>query len=213
MVLRGFIWLLPAALAVAQDKRVQPFTEPPKIDWTTEQKSKLEKGELVFIERQEDRPGSRYYREGSAGFRLDASFERVWKVLGDFEKYPDWAYKIASAEDYEPAQKKDGHRYLEFKAAVVGKKYYVDHDLSNQEKGWIVWQTDHAKANDCVLDTAGVWRLEPVKNTLEKTDVFYSGKVVLNKLCAKGFLGMGGFNGQDMAKQMHQELKKRVSSK
>lgn len=193
---------------VAEKKPLEPYGENPKLEITPEQKARLEKGELVFWEKSEDWPDKQFYKEGSAMFRIHASPEKIWKVIGDFSKYPKWAYKVSATKDYKPSH--DDKYYIEFKASIVGDKYYIEHDFPMAKKGYGTWKTDHAQKNACVLDTVGFWRVEPVKDKADESDVYYSGKVVLSKTCAKGFLGMGGFNGEDMAKQTHKSIKKRV---
>lgn len=197
-----------ASFLSADSKRLEPFADNPKLELTAEQKAKVEKGELIFWEKSEDWPNAQYFKEGSAVFRVHATPERIWKVLGEFNKYPDWAYKVGGARNYKPSH--DDKHYIEFKAQVVGKKYYVEHNFPMAKKGWGTWKTDHEQKSDCVLDTVGFWRVEPVKDHPEQSDVFYSGKVVLNKTCAKGFLGIGGFNGPDMAQQTFKKIKERA---
>jgi len=187
---------------------LEPYGEPPKVELTAEQKAKLEKGELVFWEKSEDLPNKQFYKEGTAAFRVHATPEKIWKVIGDFSKYPEWAYKVGGTKDYKPSQ--DDKYYIEFKAEVIGKKYYIEHDFPMAKKGYGTWKTDPTQKSDCVLDTVGFWRVEPVKDHPGQSDVFYTGKVVLNRTCAKGFLGIGGFNGSDMAHQTFDKIKKRV---
>lgn len=187
---------------------LEPYVEPPKIELSTEQKIKVEKGELVFWEKEEDLPNKQFYKEGTAVFRVYASPEKVWKVIGDFSKYPEWAYKVGSVKEYK--QSHDNQYYIEFKAEIVGKKYYVSHDFPMAQKGYGTWKTDHSQKSDCVLDTVGFWRVDQVKDHPNQSNVYYSGKVVLSRTCAKGFLGIGGFNGKDMAHQTFEKIKKRV---
>lgn len=194
-------------LASAQVKTLEPYGDNPKLELTPEQREKLEKGELVFWEKSEEWPDKQFYKDGAAAFRVNATPEKVWKVIGDFNKYPDWAYKVGSAKEYKSSH--DDKYYVEFKAQVVGKKYYIEHDFPMLKKGYGTWKTDKTQKSDCVLDTVGFWRVDPVKGNPNESDVYYSGKVVLSRLCAKGFLGMGGFNGPDMAKQTHAGIKKR----
>lgn len=202
-----FLSLLTAIASAAEAKPLEPYAVPPKIELTAEQKAKLEKGELVFWEKSEDLPKSQYYRGGTAAFRINASPDKIWKVISDFSKYPDWAYKVGGTKDYLPAQ--DHHRYVEFKAEIIGKKYYIDHELQEKE-GYLTWKTDPSKKSECVLNTVGFWRVEPVKDHPNASDVYYAGEVVLNRTCAKGFLGIGGFSGPDMAHQTFEKIKKRV---
>lgn len=200
--------ILVSAVAHALDKRpLEPFTVPPKIELTAEQQAKVEKGELVFWEKTEDLPNKEYFKEGTAVFRVHASPDKVWKIISDFDKYSEWAYKVAATRDYKPAEAE--HRHVEFKAQVIGKKYYIEHDLQ-EKKGYLTWKTDHSQKNECVLDTVGFWHIDSVKDHPGMSDVFYTGKVILNRTCAKGFLGIGGFNGSDMAHQTFDKIKKRV---
>src|SRR3989338_4565235 len=171
-----------------ETKSLVPYEgEPPKVELTPEQKAKVEKGELVFWERSEDWPKKQFFKEGTAAFRIQASPEKIWKVIGDFSKYPEWAYKVGSTKEYKPTQ--GDHFYVEFKAEIVRKKYYIEHDFPMLKKGYGTWKTDLSQKNDCVLDTVGFWRVDPVKNKPNESDVYYSGKVLLSRTCAKGFLG------------------------
>jgi hypothetical protein len=187
---------------------LEPYAEPPKVELTPEQRAKFEKGELVFWEKTEDWADKKYYKEGTAAFRVNASPEKVWKVIGDFSKYPEWAYKVGGTKEYKPSH--DDQHYIEFKAEIIGKKYYVAHDFPMAKKGYGTWKTDHSQKSDCVLDTVGFWRVNSVKDHPNQSEVYYSGKVVLSRTCAKGFLGIGGFNGSDMAHQTFEKIKKRV---
>src|SRR3989338_3150693 len=197
-----------SCLICAEPKRLEPYGDNPKLELTPEQKARVEKGELVFWEKSEDWPNKQYYKEGASIFRINASPEKVWQVIGDFSKYSDWAYKVGSTKEYKPTH--GDHYYVEFKAQLIGKKYYIEHDFPMIKKGYGTWKTDHSQKNDCVLDTVGFWRVDPVKDNPNESDVYYSGKVVLSRTCAKGFLGMGGFNGTDMAHQTFEKIKKRV---
>ncbi|MES2504470.1 MAG: SRPBCC family protein [Myxococcota bacterium] len=189
-------------------KNLEPYGANPTLDLTTEQKAKVEKGELVFWDKSEDLPQNRFLREGSAIFRVNAAPEAVWKVISDFSKYPQWAYKVGDAKEYKPTE--SGKHHVEFKAQIVGKKYYVVHDFPVSNRGVGTWHSDHDKKSECVLDTVGFWRVDPVKEHPNQSDVYYSGKVILNRTCAKGFLGVGGFNAKDMAHQTFDKIKKRV---
>lgn len=202
-----FLFLVPFFVDAAP-KSLEPYTEPPKVELTPEQKAKLEKGELVFWEKSEDWPNKQYYKEGSAAFRVNAKPEAVWKVIGDFSKYSDWAYKVAGTEAYKPAE--GDLYYIEFKASLGAGKYSIIHDFPMLKKGYGTWKTDHSRENKCVLDTVGFWRVDPVKDNPNESDVYYSGKVVLNHKCAKGWLFISGFNGSDMAKQTQKKIKERV---
>lgn len=173
-----------------------------------DQKLKLEKGELVFWDRYQDISKKKYLREGIAIFRINAKPELVWDIILDFSKYPDWAYKIWGANDYK--SNTNNKRYVEFKTQLIGKKYYVEHDLSKLKEGYLTWAIDRDRRSDCVLDTVGFWKIEPVKKHPDQCDIYYSGKVILSRLCAKGFLGIGGFNSRDMAEQTYRKLKEMI---
>ncbi len=200
--------LLLLMASMASHATLEPYGVPPKVELTPEQKAKMEKGELVFWEKKEDWPEKKYYREGTAAFRINASPEKVWKVVGDFTKYPEWAYKVAGTENYKPSE--GDHYYIEFKAEKMAGKYSIIHDFPMLKKGYGTWKTDHSRTNKCVLDTVGYWRVDPVKGNSNESDVYYSGKVVLNRLCANGMLFFPGFNGSDMAHQTYDKIKQRV---
>jgi hypothetical protein len=53
----------------------------------------------------------------------------------------------------------------------------------------------------------GFWKVDQVKKYSNQCDVYYFGKVILSRLCAKGFLGIGGFNSRDMAEQTYRKFK------
>ncbi len=195
----------------AEAKVLEPYTESFKFEFSPEQRSKFENGELVFNETKEDLPGKKFYREGIAGFRVNAKPEAIWEVIQDFSKYPDWAYKVGGTKEYKPAE--GTKHFVEFKAQIVGDKYYTISDAGKKDKGFVFFQTDKEKKSECVEDTAGMWHVEPVKNHPDQSNVYFAGKVVLSRKCAKGFLGIGGFNGQDMAKQTCNEIRKRTSKK
>jgi hypothetical protein len=58
-----------------------------------------------------------------------------------------------------------------------------------------------------------MYHVVPVKDHPNQSEVYFAGKVVLSRKCAKGFLGIGGFNGEDMAKQTCNEIRKLVAKK
>lgn len=199
-------------VSLASYAHLQPYGEPPKVILTPEQKAKLDKGELVFWETTEDRPNEQFYREGTAAFRINASPEKVWKVLGNFSKYKYWSYKIAGTEEYKPSH--NDQYYIEYNAKKFAGKYSVIHDFPMLKKGYGTWKTDHTRKNECVLDTVGFWRVDPVKDHPDQSDVYSSGKAILNKLCAKGMWPIdNGFNGHDMAEQTFEKIKERVKIK
>jgi hypothetical protein len=115
----------------AESKTLEPYTESFKFDFTPEQKAQLEKGELVFRETKEDLPKKKFYREGIAGFQVDAKPEAVWAVIEDFSQYPEWAYRVGGTRDYKPQE--GTKHYIEFKAQIVGDKYYTMGDFSKKE--------------------------------------------------------------------------------
>ncbi len=183
----------------------QPFEgEPPMVTMTAEQKAKVASGQLVYlIDKQRG-----LIKEGSVAFRVNASQDKIWRVLADFNKYPDWSYKVGDAQIY----KREGSdvMYIDFMTDRLSKHYYVRNRFPM--KDWATWATDHSRSQDCVMDTVGFWRTLPVEGDANKTDVVQYGKIELTSLCSDGFFGIGGFDGYEMARTIHRNLKSRAES-
>ncbi len=195
------LFLILNILSLGALANFQPYAgEPPQMTLTPDQQTQVAQGKLVFL--LDNTKGET--KEGSVAFRVNARQDAIWKILSDFSKYSEWSYKVNDAK----AESLGGDRMLvDFTASVVKQHYYVINNFPM--KDWATWNTDHTKANDCVLDTVGFWRIKPVDGNPNQSDVIQYGKIKLTSLCANGFFGIGGFNAHDMANQIYTNLKAR----
>ena len=146
-------------------------------------------------------------KQGSIAFRINASQAAIWRVLSDFSQYPHWGYKIGAAGVY---NKVGDDFYVDFMTDTLSKHYYVINHMPM--KDWSTWKTDHSKAQDCVMDTVGYWRMKEVDGNSNVVDVMQYGKMELTSLCSNGFFGIGGFDADELARVTHRNLKARAEA-
>lgn len=95
---------------------------------------------------------------GSERIRVDASTERCFAVVIDFERYPEWARDVKKAEILERDAEGRGH-HVEFRAAALGKSftYVLEYDYGDAPNS-ISWKLVRGEMLR-LLD--GEYRFEP----------------------------------------------------
>jgi uncharacterized membrane protein len=145
--------------------------EPPHVELTSQDQSKLEKGERV-MKQVEQKDGGR----GVAVFRVAAPVDTVWTVIRDFNHYPEWVDGVKSTEIYK--QDKD-QIYVKFIIGALGVnyEYYIHHNYPSTQD-WGTWTLDYSKDSD-LDDSVGYWRVDPVADKPGTSQIEYSVDVRL----------------------------------
>jgi uncharacterized membrane protein len=107
---------------------------------------------------------------------IDASLDRVWDVLTDFDAYPAWAHDLKSAE---VVAHDDEGRPLEvaFRAAAMGHStsYTLRYDYSKAPQV-LAWRM---VAGDLTRKLDGSYELSPADGDPARTEVVYNLQVEL----------------------------------
>lgn len=78
----------------------------------------------------------------------------------------------------------ENHVFVEFQCHywLAGSwKYYIDHLDAQEDGGYITWRLDYSKASEKIDDSVGFWRVLPVADNAEQTEIHYSVDVILSK--------------------------------
>lgn len=109
--------------------------------------------------------------------RVTASADTVWTVLQDFDRYPEWVDGLESTRIY---RRDDAGVFVAFdyRHWLAGNvRYHARHTYPGTQAGWGTWALDRDRPSD-LLDTAGFWRVMPVKGEAGRSDVVYSTRIV-----------------------------------
>ena len=130
------------------------FSNPKPTPLTTEEVATLASGKAV---RRQVRTGSKV--RGIAIMDIDASPEKIWDVIVDYNGYSNWIDNLDRTKIY-GGDKASGF-LVEFEVSVLGLDvvYYIDHDFY-PDKGYLSWQLDYSKESD-VDDSTGYWLVYP----------------------------------------------------
>jgi uncharacterized membrane protein len=107
---------------------------------------------------------------------IDASPQRIWEVLTDFDDYPSWAHDLKSATVVE--RDDEGRpRDVAFRAAAMGRStsytLRYDYDRAPDVLAWRLVKGDITRKLD------GSYELRPIDDTPGRTEVTYHLEVDL----------------------------------
>lgn len=142
------------------------YTPPPKVTLDSNDKKRLEKGKRVY--KQVSHQGNTL---PVVIFRVNASKNKIWQTILNYDAYPDWIKNVDHAQIY---RQKDQYYYVNFLIGhwLLGKFHYsVKHYLS--EDNWMKWELDSTRSSDFSLST-GYWQVIEAVNDVGKNDVIYS---------------------------------------
>jgi uncharacterized membrane protein len=101
---------------------------------------------------------------------IDASPQRIWEVLTDFDDYPSWAHDLKSATVVD--RDDEGRpRDVAFRAAAMGRStsytLRYDYDQAPEVLAWRLVKGDITRKLD------GSYELRPLDDTPGRTEVTY----------------------------------------
>ena len=142
------------------------FTTPTRSNLTAAEESKLDAGQSVKKQVKEGNGG-----RGIAIMDIQASPERVWSVITNFEKYPDWIDELSLCEIYGQSGDSVRARFI-ISTMMIKVEYFIHHKL-NKNAGYLTWSLDYNKESD-LDDSTGYWLIYPSPADPSKTRVEYS---------------------------------------
>jgi hypothetical protein len=171
LVLPAFT-LLCSTLAFADADLLKPYEgAPPVVTISAEQEAKLAKGKAIY-------PPPAEAGEAGGGamaiFRVNAPANTVWDVIANFDQYKGWVDGVVDIKRYKPNS--GDNIFIQF---TVGKWfspnyiYHVIHNYPMSKTGWGTWTLDTSVKND-FQSCRGFWRVMPVKDNPNQSDVIYS---------------------------------------
>ena len=109
---------------------------------------------------------------GIAIMDVQAPPEKIWKVILDYSKYPNWIDNLEKTQVY-GGSAESGYN-VAFDLSVFGMEiiYYIDHDF-HPDKGALTWQLDYSRESD-IDDSTGYWLVFPAPGRPGFTRVEYS---------------------------------------
>ncbi len=145
---------IPRVMDVIDEKNIQKF---------------LNKGTIVIVHKKESPSHPQFI---SAGTIINASRDEVWKVITDYEKYPEFVPQvekvvIKSREEKELAV--EYHLLFTFTIIKLKVKYVLLVRLNPPEDIW--WTLKKDEKND-LKEAMGRWELFPLEE--KKTAAFYT---------------------------------------
>ena len=144
----------------------EKFTAPTPTVLNAKEKATLERGETVRKQIKHSSGG-----RGIAIMDVNASADKVWKVITDYKAYPSWIDDLESTQTYENTGR---HIKVQFNLSVMMKDitYYIDHDYQ-PAKGYLTWQRDYRRESD-IDDSTGYWLVYPTPGYEGWTRVEYT---------------------------------------
>jgi len=137
---------------------IKPYEpEPPEVTLDADETATLNKGEPVYKEITDSRR--------AAVFKVKASSEKIWKIISDFPRYPEFiGSKLEKTEVY----KREGDKIwvaFHLNLGWLGGKwtYYVEHNYPMGKTGWATWKLDYNRLSD-FDDNVGFWRVRDIGN-------------------------------------------------
>ena len=114
--------------------------------------------------------------EATQQMLIDASPQRIWEVLTDFDDYPSWAHDLKSVTVVE-RDDEDRPRDVAFRAAAMGRStsytLRYDYDQAPEVLAWRLVKGDITRKLD------GSYELRPLDDTPGRTEVTYHLEVDL----------------------------------
>ena len=143
------------------------FTNPTPTVLSKEEKETLAGGKAVRRQVKGNSGG-----RGIAIMDVRASQERIWEIILDYSKYPNWIDNLNTTNIYGGTAEK-GY-YVSFDLSVLGMKitYFIKHSLDT-DKGHMTWQLDYTKESD-IDDSTGYWLVYEAPGRPGFTRVEYS---------------------------------------
>ena len=143
------------------------FTNPAPTTLSQEEQAKLAKGTAVRRQVRSDSGG-----RGIAIMDVKAPKDKIWKIILDYSKYPNWIDNLDRTNIYDGTAEA-GYK-VEFELSVLGMNitYFIDHRL-DKAKGSMTWQLDYSKESD-IDDSTGYWLVYDAPDRPGFTRVEYS---------------------------------------
>lgn len=176
------VTILTSAFAQDDQKTFQAYNgEPPQVVLSAEELNLLASGQAVFKKLQLDDA-----QRGVAIFRVNADAGTIWSVIKDFGSYPQWIESLDQTEIY---NHDDENIYVKFTAGswLAGNTtWYAIHNYPQGERDWGTWRLDRDESSD-LDDSVGFWRVLPVTDKPQQSDVIYSADIRLKGFFASLF--------------------------
>ena len=146
--------------------KAEVFTVPSKTTLTASEVSTIKSDKPILKQVQQGNGG-----RGIAVMDLNASQEKIWGIITDYEKYPTHISDLKDTQNY---KKTDKHVYTHFtlSSMMMTVEYYVKHTL-NEKDGYVTWTLDYDRYSD-LDDSTGYWYLYPSPDNPGKTRVEYT---------------------------------------
>jgi hypothetical protein len=179
--------------------------EPPEIKLSESQLKQVNAGQTAYTQTSKDNGGS-----AVAIFKVNASPDRVRKIIADFDSYPKWIDSLKGIKVY----KREGDKvFVEFNVEVtkflITSKYtyFIEHNFPIEKKGWGTWKLDYSRHSD-LDESVGFWRVDPVEGNPNQSLVYYSCELRIG-----GFLNLlKGFIIDEGLKEATQWVKKAAAT-
>ena len=145
----------------------EKFTNPSPTPLTKEEKVHLLEGKAVRRQVRSDSGG-----RGIAIMDVRASKDKIWEIILDYSKYPNWIDNLDTTNIYGGTPEKG---YLvSFELSVLGMDitYFIEHRL-DATAGHMTWQLDYTKESD-IDDSTGYWLVYDAPGRPGFTRVEYS---------------------------------------
>ena len=143
------------------------FTNPTPTVLSKEEMVTLSEGKAVRRQVQGDSGG-----RGIAIMDVGAPQEKIWKIILDYSKYPNWIDNLDTTNIY-GGTAENGYK-VSFDLSVLGMDitYFIEHRLNTTE-GHMTWQLDYSKESD-IDDSTGYWLVYDAPDRPGFTRVEYS---------------------------------------
>ncbi len=170
ITLKGVV-LITFIFQIARAEDIHPDFKIPKVrEIFDENVSKmLERGNLIIVHK---KPSPELPIFVSAGTLVNAPVEKVWKVITDYEKYPEFVPQVEDVKIKKLGENEIGVTYsLSFKFTVIKLKarYTLHTRLYPPTDVW--WTLKKDEKND-IEEAMGRWELIPIDKN--KTAAFYT---------------------------------------
>lgn len=160
----------------AYDGPLPPYVgAPPLLPLSPDETEKLARGDVIFRPFHATRA-----KRFALIFRVKAPHHLIWSVITDFNAYPTWIKRVKEIEVYQ-REKDDIYVRFHIDHWLFGSfTYYVHHHFPWRQRGWGTWKLDDRKRSDFKA-VVGFWRILPVADQPNQSDVFYSCDIRFKK--------------------------------
>ncbi len=143
--------------------------------WSDQEMELYEKGQVICKTAIYEKP---LWGEGIGMIKVHAPADKIWNIITDYPRYPEFMEKIESAEVYEEKLKtKNDLKIISVKYNAgfifIDICYHVRHYI-HKDDYFLTWELDKSQKND-YADTVGCWLVLPEGENVCR--VYYQAKV------------------------------------